>query len=196
MIMEIASIAAIVAGPVFAVEAQRILDKRRVREERKLALFRTLMASRVARAADPRHTEALNLIGIEFYKEGAVVAVWRDYITHMSSGPTTDAWALKWTDLFVDLLFEMAQSLGFKSFDKTQIRQAYAPILYKTLEDENAEIRKGLLGVLRGKVSIPIHVGSQPVAKPEAPPAPDIPSPPMSTALPPYLKQPSPGEKL
>jgi hypothetical protein len=160
--MEIVTIIAILVGPILAVQAQRIVDRHRERRERKLALCRTLMASRVARAADPRHTEALNLIGIEFHKERAVIALWRDYMAHLSTGPATDAWIQKWTDLFVTLLYEMAQALGYKEIDKTQIRQAYAPILYENLEKENTAIRKALIEVLTGQRPIGVVPGEVP----------------------------------
>jgi hypothetical protein len=195
MVTEIATIAAIVLGPIFAVEAQRILDMRRERKSRREALFRTFMASRVTRAADSRHTEGLNLIGVEFYGEKAVVTVWREYMAHLNSGPITDPWVQKFNDLFVELLYAMAQSLGYKDLDKTDLRQAYAPKLLENLDKENADLRKGVLAVLAGRVSIPIHVAPPPGAPPEVPSA-AIPSPPMATALPPYPVKLKPGEKL
>lgn len=194
--MEIVTIAAILLGPIFAVEAQRVLDMRRERKSRREALFRTFMASRVTRAADPRHTEGLNLIGVEFYGEKAVVPVWREYMAHLSNGPITDPWIQKWNDLFVELLYAMAQSLGFKNLDKTDLRQAYAPRLTENLDKENAEIRNGLLGVFAGKVAIPIRIALPEDVQAAVSQTPAIMAHPMATALPPYPIEPKPGDKV
>lgn len=162
-------ILALIVGPIAAVQAQRKVDEHKQERERRLALFRTLMATRISRAADPRHTEALNLVEIEFYRDKRVVDAWREYMNHLSLEPTIEGWNLTWTNLFVDLLYEMAQALRFKQIDKTRIRQAYAPRLYAELDRDQTAIRKGLVRVLEGTGAITIQpvVQHPPETKPE-----------------------------
>jgi hypothetical protein len=71
--VDIIMIIAVFAGPIVAVQLQTLLERRREKRERKLKVFRTLMATRARKAADPSHVEALNLIGIEFYKHRPVI---------------------------------------------------------------------------------------------------------------------------
>ena len=69
----------------------------------------------------------------------------------------------------------MSVHLGY-DFDKVHLKnQAYSPNAHGTLEAENAEIRKGVIAVLAGKVAIPIR-------PPEAPP---VEGPPPQPSLPP-----------
>jgi hypothetical protein len=195
--MDVSMIIAVVAGPVLAVQVERFLAGRREERERKLAMFRTLMASRVSRAADPRHTEALNLIGVEFYKHKSVITIWRDYMAHLDVPPEVNGWGLKWTELFVDLLYAMAQALRFKNIDKTQIRQAYAPRLYANLDSEHAAIRHGLIAVLEGKTAITIRPSEdrERVSPEEFHKMEPTFTHPLAAALTPP-PQPKPGEKL
>ncbi len=73
----VATIAAIILGPVLALQIQRKLDQERETKNRKLGIFRTLMSYRATRLA-PLFVQALNLIDIEF--------------TERSEKPVRDAW--------------------------------------------------------------------------------------------------------
>jgi hypothetical protein len=169
MVYEIVTVAAILAGPILAVQAQSWLERRREQRDRKLRVFRTLMATRARKAASPSHVEALNLISIEFHDDKEVRAAWNVYLDHLMTGPASDVWVDKMQDLFTELLFQMAESLRF-DFDKVQIKkQGYTPVLYENLESEQALLRQGLIGVLTGRGSIPIHVGGQPFVPPVLP---------------------------
>lgn len=64
-IIGVASIAAIVAGPIIALELQKRLDKGREARDRKLTVFKTLMTYR-ATTLSPHFVQALNLINVEF----------------------------------------------------------------------------------------------------------------------------------
>ena len=80
------SIAAIILGPILAVQAQKYIELRRDIRSRKLQIFRTLMATRATTLA-PLHVEALNLIDIEFdakkKKDKRVVDAWKLYLDHL-----------------------------------------------------------------------------------------------------------------
>jgi hypothetical protein len=63
---ELAIVFATLLGPVLAVQAQKWIERAREKTQRKIAIFRTLMATR-ATFLSPAHVEALNAIPIEFY---------------------------------------------------------------------------------------------------------------------------------
>lgn len=76
-------IIAVLVGPIIAVQLTRYLDNLKERKERKLAIFKVLMATR-AYNVSWTHVEALNRIDLEFdhnnRKEKAVIAAWKEYI--------------------------------------------------------------------------------------------------------------------
>ena len=61
-------ILAIIIAPILAVQVQKIIESRRSKRERKLQVFKALMATR-ATPLSPIHVEALNMIDIEFYDD-------------------------------------------------------------------------------------------------------------------------------
>lgn len=73
-------IIAVLVGPIIAVQLTRYRDNLK---ERKLAIFKVLMATR-AYNVSWTHVEALNRIDLEFdhnnRKEKAVIAAWKEYI--------------------------------------------------------------------------------------------------------------------
>lgn len=66
-LIEIITISAILLSPFLAVQATVWLNKKTEEKNRKMGIFRDLMATR-ATALSPKHVEALNRIEIEFYE--------------------------------------------------------------------------------------------------------------------------------
>lgn len=155
-------ILAILLAPVIAVQASQYLERRRQIKEGKLRVFKILMATRASTLA-PAHVEALNMIDVEFYgdnkKDKAVVQAWKAYLDHLADqNYPKETWGVKRTDLLVDLLYAMADCLGY-DFDKTHIKNsAYTPKGYGEVEDDQFLLRKGLLGLLKGKISLPVYL--------------------------------------
>jgi hypothetical protein len=79
-------ITATVAGPILAVQAQKLVERLTEARNRKLWIFYTLMATRAARAA-PEHVQALNAIDLAFRsdkpKEKAIREAWGLYLDHL-----------------------------------------------------------------------------------------------------------------
>ena len=73
--MEWLTIAAIILGPILAVQAQKWIERKSTRKERRLALFKALMSTRATRLS-PLHVEALNMIDIEYYDNQKIVDAW------------------------------------------------------------------------------------------------------------------------
>jgi len=152
-------ITAVLLGPILALWAQRYSERRRQARDRKIWLFRELMATRTMRVSR-RHVEALNYIDLEFDRDkkadAKVLDAWKMYLDGLNSPPPNDdiQRATRFEEVekrFVDLMWEMGQYLGF-SFDKVAIkRDVYSPIAHGEIEDDERLIRKGIVELLAGK---------------------------------------------
>ena len=69
----LATIVAILAGPVVAVFVTRRIDDKREQARRRLETYRALMLTRSARLA-PDHVRALNLVPADFAHDAAVMS--------------------------------------------------------------------------------------------------------------------------
>lgn len=153
-ITDIIMIVAVFAGPIIAVQITEYLRRVKDSRDRKVHIFRTLMATRSAQLA-PMHVEALNLIDLEFHspkrQDKRVLDAGRLYVDHLKDHEyPKEAWPARKGDLLVELLYEMSESLGY-GFDKVQIKAgSYYPRGYDTVEFENDEIRKNWLNIVKG----------------------------------------------
>lgn len=155
---------AVLFSPLVAVQVTRYLDDRNEKRERKLRIFKTLMATRASNLT-PAHVEALNMIDLEFdvrnKKEKAVIDAWKNYLDHLNAQHfPLDQWVTRRVDLQVELLHAMAIVLGYE-FDKVHIKNScYSPRGHAEIEDDQTAIRRGFREIIEGKRSMPIHVMS------------------------------------
>ena len=153
---------AIISGPLIAVQVTRWLDKKKGIRERKLAIFKTLMMTR-AYVISTGHVEALNKIDLEFShsdtKDKQVIDAWKAYLDLLSgTNISSEQWNIRRIDLLIDLLDAMGKSLDY-NFDKTHIKNStYSPRAHGKIEDEQEEIRQGIITLLNGKISIPVTI--------------------------------------
>ena len=84
------TIIAIIAGPILAVQAQKIIELIKQRRDEKRRLFMTLMATR-GRPLLPEHVQALNMIDITFTVKGIIASIifWRS----KKDKAVIDAWS-------------------------------------------------------------------------------------------------------
>ncbi len=97
----IATLIAIVLGPILAIQVQKIIESIKQRNEEKRRLFMTLMSTR-GRPLVPEHVQALNMIDLIFSvksklmaiifwrrtkKEKAVIEAWSELRDHLYSYP-------------------------------------------------------------------------------------------------------------
>lgn len=104
-------------SPLIAVQVTRFLDDRNEERGRRLAVFKTLMATR-AYNISPAHVEALNKIDLEFSPdksgEKAVLELWQQYLDHLGDTAYDPAnWNSRRVELLVDLLHAMGQCLNY-----------------------------------------------------------------------------------
>lgn len=158
---DVLTILAIIIGPIAAVQVQKFLERARDKRNRKLFVFKTLMATRGS-ALSYSHVEALNRIDLEFSdnkKYENIILAWKEYFDNLHQKADDNqlpVWAAKNEELLSNLLYEMGQSLGYK-FDKVLIkRNIYSPIGHATVEREQENLRKHLNEVLDGQRTIPM----------------------------------------
>jgi len=160
-------IVAILIAPFLAVFAQRQIDLWREQRQRKLLVFKTLMATR-GRTLSPEHVQALNMIELEFQKssEKPILDAWKEYHDHLNSypreGENQKERAVVWDDevakLLATLLIKMSEAFSYK-FDAVQVKKgAYSPQGHATTELELQVLRRFVLEWLAGdrKVSVSI----------------------------------------
>jgi hypothetical protein len=166
-ISDVLIIVAVLAGPIFAVQVQKWLEFKRERKSRKMQVFRTSMSTRGIIPSSSL-MEAFNMIDIEFYDEEKVKESWKLLLDCLNSFPQDinaadfktklDSCNEKTKDLTTDLIYEMAQSLGFH-YDKVHLKRAvYIPkVQVETLYDSEF-LRKSLVEVFLGKKPLPIKI--------------------------------------
>ena len=148
-------ISAVLLGQIIAVQLTRYLDDKKEQRDRKLQVFKTLMATRAYNVSWD-HVVALNRIDLEFdkdnKKEKAVIEACKAYLDLLGDkSMLPEQWTVKRVDLLVDLLHKMAQVLDY-DFDKTHIKNSsYSPMVHGNIEEEQNALRAGLLEVLEGK---------------------------------------------
>ena len=116
--------AAVVLGPILAVQAQKVVEKIRDKRERLLRIFKSLMTTRAERVSR-EHVQALNMIYVDFYgskfwrfkwqnsKDASVTNAWKIYNAHLNdkSYGSIDAWAKHGDDLFTTFLGNQGSKL-------------------------------------------------------------------------------------
>jgi hypothetical protein len=111
-------------APLGAVQATRWLDGLRDKRRERVALFRTLMATRAARL-DQKHIQALNMIDVVFAGRGrrdeTVRDAWRVYLAHLSDRSyAKEHWEDRRKELLVDLLAKIGELVGYR-IDRSNI---------------------------------------------------------------------------
>lgn len=158
---------ATLAGPIFAVWASEWRQQRRAVHDRKEWVFRTLMTTRGAKM-QPLHVEALNHIVFSFPQSShpEVFDAWNLYLAQLSAsyGGTQEEfarWCDKLDDLFANLAHLMAKDLKIP-FPKSLIKSgSYYPKGFVDTENQQAELRKLLLEVLKGDRAIPVRAQNE-----------------------------------
>jgi len=166
-IVGLITICAIYLSPIVALRLQKKLENDDERKERKINIFKTLMATR-AEPLSFEHVKALNMIDIEFYGDNGITDAWNSYRDHLNSYPQNPdqtyqkIWDDKTADYLTGLLFEMSKLLKF-DFNKVLLKKgAYVPLAHGILNIEQTIIRQNLIGLLSGKTSLKVELIHKP----------------------------------
>lgn len=169
---DVIMIVAVLLAPLAALQVQRWLQTRREIRDRKLFVFRTLWATR-RNILSIEHVVALNMIDLEFYGNGTkdkeVVRAWnvyRDHLSTPSGGDQLSHAQLMWREkrelMFTTLLLKLGAVVDY-DFDEVLLKKgAYFPEWQGDLEDDQLNLRKGLLRMLSGEKPLKMEVASFP----------------------------------
>lgn len=159
------TILAILVGPIAALLIQRKLDGWKADKERKIMIFRTLMAYRArSTRLSPQFVQALNGIETEFYGKTKVVEKWRSLVDHaykQFEPKDEKLWGTEFDKRTVELLVEMAKDLGFHFDTVTLERNVYSPQLWADVELEQTRLRKAAIRVFEGEAPLKIKSDGQ-----------------------------------
>ncbi len=166
-------ILSVLLAPLIAVQVQKYLERYREDRDRRLNVFKTLMATR-ADVISRDHVQALNMIDLEYYgnKYKKITDAWKTYRDHLNHYPDNDekqqpSWQAENVELLNKLLIEMGQSLGY-DFDTVHVKRAiYSPVAHAQIERENLLIRDGLIRLLQGDTNLKMDIQSLPVSDPQ-----------------------------
>jgi hypothetical protein len=148
-------------GPILAVQAQKWIENWRAAKERRVRIFRTLMATRATRLA-PQHVEALNSIPLDFSKDRAVMDRWEEYFAHLMMDDTSlEVWGATAQNLFVALVIQIAKSIGYQ-FNGADMQRIYFPKGHKQIQDDQFVIQRGLALLLSGQLPLRMAVTELP----------------------------------
>ncbi|ADP17372.1 hypothetical protein AXYL_04052 [Achromobacter xylosoxidans A8] len=152
-------------GPIFAVQAQQWIERRRRGNERREFLFETLMRTRGARLS-AEHVAALNMIDLTYYGSGdrkrtkseqAVVDAWSVMHHHLKQNAGTmdsaalNIWSAQLEQYFFALLGAIARERGYH-FDPVRLQTGqYTPDAHYMVEQQQNDIRRLVEDVLSGK---------------------------------------------
>lgn len=160
-------IVAIIIAPILAIQIQKFIEKKKAIKDRKMQIFRTLMATR-ATPLSPLHVEALNMIDIEFHKDKKIVDSWKLLLDNFANYPKDPedpnyqaqlySVSERSSELLTDLLYEMAKALEY-DFDKVHLKRgAYIPKGHADIEMELNFLRRSLVELFLEKKSIPVKI--------------------------------------
>lgn len=173
----IAVVIATILGPVLAVLVTRWADARRQTRERRLEIFRSLMATRRAPLAAEK-VKALNMVEVEFYGVRKVLEGHKDVMVHINTQHTDlEQWNDRHRKLMTKLLSEIAISLGYELQQLDVLDGGYYPQGFADIESEQREVRRALIQILTG--NRPLVVGTAAPIPPQPfppPPPPALPS--------------------
>ena len=157
----IGTIIATLLGPILAVQAQKMIERINEQRERRLNIFRTLMATRT-QTLSQEHVAALNAVPIEFYGRGKklrnIVEKWKEHLDHLGTDANQEIWSIKSRDLFNEMIFSMSNYLGYPLTKLEISKDIYYPRGHITIEQEQTQIRQGLARLLTGQSPLPIEI--------------------------------------
>lgn len=160
---------AIFLGPLVAVVITHFLQRRHDAFQRRLFVFRSLMATRRNPLSSER-VQALNLVEVEFAKKKRVMDRFSDLLNtynelhrwNSENRSVREAVVQEVDDKTALLLKEIGAVLGRKLENLDLLRGGYYPEAFSVLEHQQNEVRAFLLGLSSGNKAIPIVVHDKP----------------------------------
>ena len=150
---------AVYYGPIKAVSAARQQEAAAQKTKRKFEIFASLMKTRRFQL-DPEHVASLNLIQVYFADHGAVLKTYREYIKLLSRkaipGVADESLWKERDDAFIDLVHEIAKSIGFQYDKKDLVELSYGPQGWANDQDTVRKLHALLVDVLEHRRALPV----------------------------------------
>lgn len=157
----IVSVVAIFVAPMIALNAQQKKEAAREGLKRKHDVFRTLMTYR-ATPVSATFVEALNSIDLAFsssnLQDRQIRDAWTALLDHFTNDKGKVDFADRTQELTTALLSKISTALGFEFNEVYLKRHSYYPQLHSSIEQEQAELRKLLLELLRTNRRLPVAI--------------------------------------
>jgi len=130
--MNIASLAPIatIGGAIIGSFLGFLWQMKSEKRKMKINVFQTLMAYRGVGAIEPDWIKCLNIIDVVFYGNKKIKTLRKDYFTHLYEPLYSTRQHEK---ILLDLLFEIAKDIGYKSLTQSDILDYYGPKLLRTI---------------------------------------------------------------
>lgn len=145
VILSICQVLAVAIIPLVVWLAGNSYEKKRSKIESKRNLFFTLMRNRKSLVTTKDKVDAFNLIDVVYQDDRRVRQAWKDYLDALNPNSpnfqNSNAYLL-------DLLSEMAQSLGYKELKQTEIDRFYEPQAFIDEWNSSKKIQSELMRVL------------------------------------------------
>lgn len=146
LILTIVQVVAVAVVPIVVWFIGIKYQDRKAKKDAQLNVFLTLMANRKANPITREWVNSLNIIDVVFQDDKKVRQAWKEYYDSLNNKSphfeTNNSYML-------DLLSEMAMSLGYKDLKQTEIDAFYNPQLFldqnklqKQLIEENLRVLK------------------------------------------------------
>ncbi len=152
-------------GPIIsafiAIYYTRYADKQKVKNARRFEVFRNLMKTRGFQL-HPDHVMSLNLIPSDFNDDTDVMVKFKEYINHLYRPiPTEESENQRFSAeremLFGKLLMAIANSLNI-NIDAIEVQHfKYSPMGWASVEIEQQQLRRLMMGVLQGLTPISVR---------------------------------------
>ncbi len=123
-ILSIVQLFAVAAIPVFIWLVGNKQMRKKEKVDAKRELFFTLMKCRKTGYVTRERADALNLIDVVFQDDNKVREAWKNYLSSLSPNSSENQ---NNNAYLLDLLSEMAQSLGYEKLKQTEIDRFYEP---------------------------------------------------------------------
>ena len=145
LILAIAQVISVAVIPIIVWLLGISYQNRKTKKDAQLRLFLTLMANRQKNPISEAWVDALNSIDVVFQNDKKVRAAWREYLDSLDQ---KSAHFENQNSYKLDLLSEMAESLGYKQLKQTEIDRFYNPIYFGSQLTRQDVLFKEFLRVL------------------------------------------------
>ena len=146
LFLAIVQIIAVTATPIIVWGLGKKYQDRKAKRDAKMRVLLTMMANRKSNPLTKEWVDSLNIIDVVFQDVIKVRLAWKEYFDSLNNKSphfeTNNSYML-------DLLSEMALSLGYKDLKQTEIDTFYNPQLFLNRENIQNELISENLRVLK-----------------------------------------------